>query len=255
MLKVERETDDRDVEHIVDPRLPTKEEVDAHNMFHSPYRNWCPVCVKARGKEMDHRKSLQEPRGLSEHSLDYCFPGDEFGHKLVVRGGRERVTWMTMGTAVPTKGASGKFASDRAVNFMQEPGDISSRVVIKTDRGPAITYFVEDIIDTRPEGQTSPEESPVKSSGSNCIVERSVQGLEGQLRAMLLAFEGLIGRKLDAREPVILFMPRMSLTVGKLGPTEKRHTTGAKGRRINALGWSSARRSCLRRRPRATWKS
>ena len=70
-LKVERETDDRDVKNIVDPRLPTKEEVNAHNMFHSPYRNWCPVCVKARGKESDHRKSLDEPRGLSEYSFDY----------------------------------------------------------------------------------------------------------------------------------------------------------------------------------------
>ena len=77
-FKVERETDDRGVKHIVDPRLPTKEEVTAHEMFHSPYRNWCPICVKARGKEMDHRKSLEEPKGLSEYSFDYYFPGDEF---------------------------------------------------------------------------------------------------------------------------------------------------------------------------------
>ena len=35
MLKVERETDDRDVKHIVDHRLPTKEQVNALNMFHS----------------------------------------------------------------------------------------------------------------------------------------------------------------------------------------------------------------------------
>ena len=76
MLKVERGTDDRDVKNIVDHRLPTKEEVNAHNMFHSPYRNWCPVCVKARGKGTDHKKSLDQPRGLSEYSFDYCFPGN-----------------------------------------------------------------------------------------------------------------------------------------------------------------------------------
>ena len=74
MLRVDREKDNMDVKNIVDPRLTTKEEVNAHNMFHSPYRNWCPVCVQARGKETDHRKSLDEPRGLSEYSLDYCFP-------------------------------------------------------------------------------------------------------------------------------------------------------------------------------------
>ena len=38
-VKIERETDDRVVRHIVDPRLPTKEEVSAHEMLHSPYRN------------------------------------------------------------------------------------------------------------------------------------------------------------------------------------------------------------------------
>ena len=188
-VKIERETDDRVVKHIVDPRLPTKVEVIAHEMFHSPYRNWCSICVKARGKEMDHRKSLEEPKGLSEYSFDYCFPGDEFGHKLTVLGGRERVTGSVMATAVPTKGATGKFASDKAVMFMEELGDRSSKIILKTDQEAAIKYLVKDIIDTRPEGQTIPEESPVKSSGSNGVIERSIQGLEGQLRAMLLAFE------------------------------------------------------------------
>ena len=150
MLRVERETDDRDVRNIVDPRLPTQKEVDAHNMFHSPYRNWCPVCVKARGKETDHRKSSDEPRGLSEYHFDYCFPGDGFGFKLTVLSGRERATGMAMATAVPTKGASGKFASTKAVNFMEELGDRSSRVIIKTDQEPAIKYLDRDIIDTRP---------------------------------------------------------------------------------------------------------
>ena len=90
---------------------------------------------------------------------------------------------------------------------MEELGDRSSRVIIKTDQDPAIKYLVKDIIDTRPEGQTIPEESPVTSSDSNGVIERSVQGIEGQLRAVLLAFEGRIGRKLGVKEPVSLFMP------------------------------------------------
>ena len=52
-FKVDRESDDGGIEHIVCPRPPSKEEVNLHNLIHSPYRNWWPVCVKARGKESD----------------------------------------------------------------------------------------------------------------------------------------------------------------------------------------------------------
>ena len=43
------------VKRLIDPRLPTEEEVAHHELTHLPYRNWCPVCVKARGKDLDHR--------------------------------------------------------------------------------------------------------------------------------------------------------------------------------------------------------
>ena len=66
----------------LDLERPTNEEVDLHNLCQLPYRNWCPLCVKAKGKELNHRRSIDEPRGLSEYSFDHCFPGDEFGSKL-----------------------------------------------------------------------------------------------------------------------------------------------------------------------------
>ena len=30
---------------------PSAEDVEPHNATHVPYRNWCPICVMARGKE------------------------------------------------------------------------------------------------------------------------------------------------------------------------------------------------------------
>ena len=45
--------------------------------------------------------------------------------------GDARITSMAMGTAALTTGASGKFASDRAVSFMQELVDRSSKVVLE----------------------------------------------------------------------------------------------------------------------------
>ena len=74
-----------------DPKLPSAEEIDKHDvMGHLPFRDWCSVCVKARGRESDHRVATGRERNLPEYSLDYCFPGDELGYKWTVLAGKER---------------------------------------------------------------------------------------------------------------------------------------------------------------------
>ena len=236
-----KEDDERkeNIRKMLDPRRPAKQEVEDHELFHLPYRNWCPDCVRAKGKELDHRKSLEEPRGLSEYSFDYCFPGDEFGYKLTILSGKEKVTGMNFATAVPTKGASGKFASDKTVEFMEEVGDKATKVIIKSDQEPSITYLVNDVVATRPEGQTCIEESPVKSSGSNGRVERGIQGLEGQVRVMLLALEGRLGKSLSAREPIVNFMPEYAaylLNRKEVGQDGKTSYERCKGKKATVLG-------------------
>ena len=56
----------REMRKLVDPRLPTVEERREHELTHIPYRNWCPHCIRGRGKDLDHRKGVEEERGLSE---------------------------------------------------------------------------------------------------------------------------------------------------------------------------------------------
>ena len=77
------------VRKMLDPRLPSEEEVERHNLTHLPHRNWCPICVKAKGKDMDHRSAVDRERTVSEYCFDYCFPGDELGFKLTVFVGKE----------------------------------------------------------------------------------------------------------------------------------------------------------------------
>ena len=67
------------LKRVADPRKPTEQQVKDHYRTHVPYRNWCPCCVKANGKDLDHRKAVDGERGLNEYTFDYCFPGDEFG--------------------------------------------------------------------------------------------------------------------------------------------------------------------------------
>ncbi len=133
---------------------------------------------------------------------------------------------MSFATTVPTKGASGKFAVDKAIEYMEEIGDHKSKVIVKTDQEPSIQFFVKDLIESRPEGQTIVEESPVKSSGSNGVVERSVQGIEGQLRIALLALERRMKRDIDSKEPIVTFMPEYAAYLMNRRATIDRKASG-----------------------------
>ena len=176
---------------------------------------------------------------MSGYSFDYCFPGDEFGYKLTVLVGTERLTGMKFATAVPTKGSSGKFAVDKALEFLAEVGDMDGQVIIKNDQEPSIQYFLKDMVESRVSGRTHLEESPVKSSGSNGVVERGIQGVEGHVRALFLALQGRLGRKIDAREKIVNFIPEYAsylmnrLEVGKDG---KVAYDRAKGKKPTVLG-------------------
>ena len=104
---------------------------------------------------------------MSEYSFDYCFQADEFGYKMTVSVGVERLTGMKFATTVPTKGSSGKFAVDRALEFIAEVGDMDGQIIIENDQEPSIQYFIKDLMESRESGRSILEESPVKSSGSN----------------------------------------------------------------------------------------
>ena len=83
--------------NLGNPSLPSQEAVERHRLQgHVVYRNWCPECVKSRGKEMDHKRDKGGIREVPEYHWDYCFPGDEMGFKWTVLVGRERKSGMVM---------------------------------------------------------------------------------------------------------------------------------------------------------------
>ena len=56
------------------PYQPTQAEIDNHNLTHLPYRTWCPVCVKAKGKASGHRSvESHHNAGVPVISADYAF--------------------------------------------------------------------------------------------------------------------------------------------------------------------------------------
>ena len=121
--------------------------------------------------------------------------------------GRERETKTVMATTVPNKGGIGRFASDKCWEFMEENGDKVNKVIVKTDQEPSIIYLIKDLVGRREEGQKIVEETPVESKGSNGVIERTVQEVEGMLRIVYLGLQERLGRKISTRERIVAFIP------------------------------------------------
>ena len=60
------------------PSDPTPQEREEHNAKHLPYRPWCPVCVKAKGREDPHYEKTAKERndGLPKMCIDYAETGE-----------------------------------------------------------------------------------------------------------------------------------------------------------------------------------
>ena len=66
----------REVQKMNDPKMPSKEEVEKHNMSHLPYRSWCRHCVRGKGKELAHKKANRETE-MHKFHFDWVIPGEE----------------------------------------------------------------------------------------------------------------------------------------------------------------------------------
>ena len=67
----------REARVLPSPVRPSAEAIETHKATHLPYRSWCPVCVKAKGKEDAHRRKKtskgkeDQSNRLPKISLDY----------------------------------------------------------------------------------------------------------------------------------------------------------------------------------------
>ena len=61
---------------------------------------------------------------------------------------------MKFASSVPTEGSSGKFALDRALEFIAEVGDIDGQIIIKNDQEPSTHYLIKDLVESRESGRS-----------------------------------------------------------------------------------------------------
>ncbi len=93
------------------------------------------------------------------------------------------VKWVSA-NVVPEKGVEG-YAVQAAGREIDLAG--LRRVVIKSDQEPALKDLLRTVKAERPEEiELQPEESPVGESKSNGEIERAIQTIRGQVRALKL---------------------------------------------------------------------
>ena len=96
-----------------DPRLPSEQEWEEHEMTHLPFRNWCKHCVLERGREEDCRQTMEEGRQVPEFHLDYMFMEDEKeGKTLALLVSKERETRAVLSTVVSRQTTGGMDMSE-----------------------------------------------------------------------------------------------------------------------------------------------
>lgn len=79
---------------------------------------------------------------------------------------------------------AGYFAAMRIKAFSRELGAVCGGVILRLDGGAAIKAVVDDVAPLRPSMRTIWEEAPRGSSGSNGIVEISVQSVTYQNKVL-----------------------------------------------------------------------
>ena len=208
------------------PSLPSKAEVEHHNLTHLPYRSWCPFCVAARRKNNAHFANRGEGRAKPLFCADYCFVGEtEDDENLSVLVGR--VYQSTAMLAVPSeqKGHD-EYAISRTAAFMKAEG--LADLVYKSDQERAVRRLLGDVVTLAVKnGDTFsavPEASAVGESQSNGRAEAAVQQFEDQLRTLKAALQARIGQKLPVTHPVVLWL------VEHVASLINRHFVGSSGK-------------------------
>ena len=98
--------EDGDARAMPAPVRPTPAMIEQHNVSHLPFRNWCPFCVRGRGKSCSHPRQAHDDEQLPTIAIDYGFLGsaDEPAVGLPILVVKDRWSKAVWAFPVPAKG-------------------------------------------------------------------------------------------------------------------------------------------------------
>ena len=170
-----------------------------------PFKPWCPVCVKSRGKEDPHyadTKKEKEEKGLPRISIDYAEVGNgeerEDTRKLLV--GHDRWTKTTFCHLVQCKGLGDTRISAKVRKSIDRTGNTD--MTLKGDGEPALVQVMEDVKNKRSH-RTMLDHPPAHDPQANGEAERAVQEVKGEMRTIKLGLEARIEEEIDIKWPIL----------------------------------------------------
>ncbi len=238
-------TGERVPKTLKSPVKPSAEAVAAHYATHLPYRNWCPVCVKAKGKEDAHRRGANEPdkedeNGVATVAIDYSsldesmIRVEEHLSKLKTMVMKDEVSGSVFQHRIEVKGPGDEWLMKKLCKDMEELGRRDN--IVKTDGEPAIVAVQSKLQGMRP-GRTIPKNPAAYNPQSNGPVEKAVQDVTGHTRAIKIGLEARI--KVEIKEDAAItdwILEHAAFLISKYsvghdGMTPHERLTGTKWRR------------------------
>jgi len=147
-------------------------------MTHVPYATWCPMCVRAKGKEYHHKTcALKDPA----IQVDFNFGGTSGSVMRIILTACDVQTGLISATVVPSKEVT-KYSVTFMTNFVMEAGRTCG--ILISDSEPALKGLVNRVVQEMA-GLTK-RFAPQYSSKSLGSVGQAQQRLVAQIRALRL---------------------------------------------------------------------
>ena len=149
--EIEEGEEGKNVKAGVIPYRPTQEEVDRHQATHLPFRNWCPVCVRAKAPTPGHRRQDKKEEGrIPRISMDYMYmqKAGEDGTKpiLVIKDSNLKMLYAMV---VNKKGAGSKGIIEKVTKIVKS--FVYHTCILRTDQEPAMKEMQEELRKTKSE--------------------------------------------------------------------------------------------------------
>ena len=196
----------------------SREEWEQHELTHTPFRSWCPHCVRARGRNSPHQRieAEEEDRKTPRMSMDYFYISskDEAANTnpLIVMVDEE--TGEKYARAVGKKGLGRDGEMDWLIRDMSEelrswghPGGQSGHIILKSDGEPSIVA-IRDALAKYHGGRVVQEGPPRGESQSNGAAEEAGKTVREYTRVLREQVEHYANTRIESTGNLTVWMVR-----------------------------------------------
>lgn len=194
-------------------KMPSKAEVDHHNLTHLPFQRWCKHCIQRASDDGHYRDPDKHHSDLDDEScqiqMDYSFiKTDQQGDTQCT----VLLMWVTQtlygfACRVPRKGANVHGLIQLINAWLQESGLTKAFIRCRADNEKALLRLVDQIIKETPL-RIFKETGATRSSSSIGGVSRYAGILAGMVRTLLSQLKDSMGISLMASHPMMAWCVR-----------------------------------------------